>query len=58
MSIVLNVLGTVMIMVAGAMVDRASDSRGGERWLLYSGVILLCVIGVLLHRWSFVLEGV
>ena len=58
MSVVLSVLGTVLTLVAGSMVARASVERGKMRWVLYSGVVLLSYLGLVLHRWSFMLEGI
>ena len=58
MSVVLCILGTVMIMIAGSMVDRASEERGKMKWVFYCGVVIIASLGTVLHRWSFMLEGI
>ena len=58
MSIVLCILGTVLILVAGSMVDRAGAERGKMKWVFYCGVVILTYLGTVLHRWSFMLEGI
>lgn len=58
MSIVLNILGTALIMGAGWLVARHGDERGAR----LVGVILLVVIlgsvGNLLHNLAFAMEGI
>ena len=54
----LCILGTVLIMVAGSMVDRAGAECGKMKWVFSCGVVILASLGTVLHRWSFMLEGV
>ena len=55
---VLCILGTVLILVAGSMADRAGAERGKMKWMFYCGVVILASLGTVLHRWSFMLEGI
>ena len=55
---VLCILGTVLILVAGSMADSAGAERGKKKWVFYCGVVILASLGTVLHRWSFMLEGI
>ena len=58
MSMVLNILGTALIMGAGWLLASHGDERGARLVGVILLMVILGVVGNLLHNLAFALEGI